>query len=211
MNDAEFEEFSRLWLEEEDPAEAAEFALLARRAEWRARLLRFTDYGLAALIVAGVAVAFSFDTAPATILFGLLFGASAVWATWKRRMLHQSALIAFDDREVMIDTARERCRLELRQSEWGLVLWPLGLFFALAVTLSSRMRGALDHLPTAVTEGVWSERSVLLMLILLILGEAYYIYRARRLRGELKRFDLLREQYRDESRRDRDAGAGGPR
>lgn len=211
MNDKEFDEFSRLWLEEGDPAETAEFADLARRTEVRARMLRFADYGLAALVIAAVGLAFSSDTAPATILFGLMLGAAVVWGTWKRRILHQSALLQVSDREAMLDAARARCRVELRQSQWGMLLFPLSIFLAALMQFSARTGGAMGPIVNAVALGIESERALLLQLLFLILAEVYFVYRARRLRGELQRLDELRDQYRDESRRDRDGGANAPR
>lgn len=211
MNDAEFDDFSRLWLEEGDPAETAEFRDLARRTEIRARLLRFADYGLAALVIAAVAIAFSSDTTPATILFGLLLGTAAVWATWKRRVLHQSALLALSDREALLDAAREHSRTELRQSQWGLLLFPLGIILAAVMQFSSRTGGAVDHILEMVQLGIESETAILLELLFLVLAEVYFVYRARRLRGELKRLDDLSEQYRRESLRDRDGEAAGAR
>lgn len=202
MNEPDFDEFSRLWLEEGGPAETAEFFDLARRAEIRARLLRFADYGLAALIVAAVAVAFSSNTAPATLLFGLLLGTAAVWATWKRRLLHQSQLLAVDDREAMLDAAHERCRVELKQSAWGVLLFPLGILLAAAMQFSTRAGGSIERIPAAFMAGLPHGVGAVLGLLLLVLGEVYFVYRTRRLRAELKRLDLVRQQYRDESRRD---------
>lgn len=203
MSETDFDDFSQLWLEEGEAAGADEFRALARRTELRAKLLRFADYGLAALIVIAVAIALSFDTAPATVLFGLLLGLAAVWATWKRRTLHQSTLVDMVDSEAMIAAALARCRTELQQSLWGLLLAPLGMLLAVALKYSVRTGGDMARFPAAFLEVV-SAGQGLLGIILVGLVELYLLYRSRRLRRELRRLIRIAEEYRAEARFDRE-------
>lgn len=200
MTVEEFDEFARLWQGGDNAEEERIFRQLAWRVGIKARALKFADWGLAALIVIAAIVAMASDTTPATLLFGLLLGAAAVWATWKRRTLHQGSLLAgMNHRETLIGAARERGRLELRQAQWGLLLFPLGILLAGVMKFSALTGGHVERFWATMAEGVMLGKSPLLALLVLILGECYFLYRSYRLRGELRRLDRLSEQYRHES------------
>lgn len=200
MNEPELEAFARLWRGEEDAEERRIFRVLAWRAGLKAKALRFADYGLALLLVAAALLAMFRDTTPATLLFGVLLGGAAVWSTWKRRTLHQSALLGGgNDRHALIEVARDRCRLELRQSDWGLLLFPLGMILAALTKFSAMSGGHIELFPALFAAAVGRGEAPALALLLLILGELYFLYRGRRLRRELAGLDRLREQYRREA------------
>lgn len=210
MTSPELEDYARLWRGEESAEEQRVFRRLAWRVGIKARALRFADYGLAALILIATVVAMTSDTTPATLLFGVLLGIAVVWGTWKRRVLHQTMLLgAIGSRETMIGAARERCRIELGQSRWGLLLFPLSIFAASAMKFSALTGGHVERFVPEFIAAVRHGDNPLLILLLLVLGEAYFLYRSRRLRSELRVLDLLGEQYRREASLDRADGDAG--
>lgn len=203
MSPAELDEWARLWRGEEDPREQRVFERLAWRVGVKARLLQFADYGLAGLVVGAALVAIASDATPATLLFGLLLGGAAVWATWKRRTLHASAALGrVNDREALLAVARERCLIELRQSRWGLLLFPLGILLAGATKYSASSGGHVERFPAWLAAAVGRGESPLLAMLLLVIGEIYFLVRGLRLRRELRGIDQLIEQYVSETQLD---------
>lgn len=210
MNSSELDEYARLWRGEESEEEQRVFRRLAWRVGIKARALRFADYGLAALIIVATLVAMMTDNAPSTLLFGILLGVAVVWGTWKRRVLHQTMLLGAISRETMIGAARERCRIELGQSNWGLLLFPLSILVASAMKFSALTGGHVERYLPEFFAAARRGENPLLILLLLVIGEVYFLYRSRRLRSELRALDMLDEQYRRETsldRADEEAGA----
>lgn len=200
MNAPEFDEFSRLWQGEEDAEEQRVFRRLAWRVGLKARALQFADYGLAALVIGAVMVGMLSEATPATLLFGALLGTAAVWATWKRRMLHHGEMVSgANDRGALIGMARERCRVELRQANSGLLLFPLGLLLAALFKLSVLSEGRLGRFPDLFVQTFGTGDRLPLPLVVLVIAEIYFLYRGRLLRRELKRLDALLELYRREA------------
>lgn len=210
MNSSELDEYARLWRGEESAEEQRIFRRLAWRVGIKARVLRFADYGLAALILIGTLVVMTIDGTPSTLLFGILLGVAVVWGTWKRRILHQTVLLGtISSRETMIGAARERCRIELGQSNWGLLLFPLSIIVASAMKFSALTGGHVERYLPEFFAAARRGENPLLILLLLAIGEAYFLYRSRRLRNELRMLDMLNDQYLREATLDRADGEAG--
>ena len=202
MNAPEFDDFAGLW-QQRDPEEERVFRALARRVGWRARALHYAEYGLAALIMAAVALALLTDSTPATLAFGLVLAAAVIWEAWRRRLLYETTLINdLSDRETLIAAALKRSRNELGQARSGLILFPVGMFLAALMKFSAVTGGEVQRFAAAFLASVRHGESAAAAMVCLILALLYFAQRSVRLRREVRRFEALQAAYRSEARKD---------
>lgn len=207
MTEPDFDDIARLWRQPPGPEEEQAFRALARRASFRARLLRHSDLGIALLLILAVIVALALRPAPATLAVGILTIAGVGWSSWKRHLLgRMAATVETSDRRDLVHAAVVNASADLKRSNLGLCLLFPGVLLGAMLNHSfkhQRLEGFGAAFVEGITDWPWGI-AVLLAIIAAFMG---FLQGNRRLRKELARLRILEAQYREEARLDE--GDGG--
>ena len=218
MNNAEFDDLARsLWQEEPSEEEQRAFRQLARRASLRARLLRHADLAFAAMLSLAILIALIFNPEPATAAIGILVVIALCWSSWKRHLLgRMPADGGSPDRGELLRAAVLTASASLRRSTIGLIAMLPCLLLGALLGHSYRSEGRLDGFLGAFSAAVLQPSGGGIALVA-ILSFAVLIRGNWRLRRELRRLEILQDEYGREAERDRrslaaraeDPGIGG--
>ena len=199
----DLDEFARLWREEPTPEESRALRQLADRAARRAKLLGYAEIGGSGIVALGILFALMIDRGPVTVLTGATLLVAILWSVRKRHLLRQVAiLVNSGDGGSVVQKQIAKARADLRRTRIGLFLYPpallLGHLLVNSVVTGGSLRDYWDLLATDF--GTWPGGPLVLLLFGLIL--AYQLRAIMRLRGELRRLELISAEYQEETRLD---------
>lgn len=198
----DFDRFEQLWQQEPADEEIRLFRKLAARAGRKGRALQYAEWGLALLLIAGALAVLFLEPAPATLIVVFLIVTGILWSSWKRSQLAQAAaMLDRSSREALIQSAEKSAKAQLKNSALGLVLivpgWMLGIALKGMMLLDGNISDFLNAFLGSFTKPPGIASAAVVAAIFAIL-----VQRHLRLRRELRRLVLLREQYRQEAVRD---------
>ena len=154
MTEMDFDRIATLWREPPSEEEAQAFRALARRATFRAKLLRHADLGIAVLLILAVAIALAFRPAPASLAVGILTIAGIGWSSWRRHLLgRMAASVESSDRRDLVHAAVVNVSADLRRSNLGLWLLFPGVLLGSLLGHSLKSGGGGGVGPAGVVGG----------------------------------------------------------
>ena len=194
MNQRDFDEFAALWTEA-DPVEAEAFDKMARRARLQGRFLAYADLAYFVLIVGGSGFAALMAPGPVTTAFALLLVLATVWLTWKRRKIRQIArTLDTADRQAFLASSVRNARADLRRVTLSMLVFPLLVPTALLLKVAFRTGADIIDPVEVLTTWAQTTRGVI-VLTLLALVLAHTWRSRRRIKGELRRLEELKQAY----------------
>jgi hypothetical protein len=204
MNMADdLDEFARLWREEPTPEESRALRQLADRAARRAKLLGYAEIGTGAIIALGILFALLIDPGPLTILSGGALLLGLLWTVRKRHLLRQVAiLVGSGDGGSVVEKQIAKARVDLRRSRIGLFSFPPTLLLAHVMVNSVLRGGSLRDYGDLLARHFLAWPGGPLILLLFALAVGYQLRGISRLRAELRRLELIRAEYQEETRLD---------
>jgi len=201
----DLDDLAGLWAEEPTPEHETELRAIAGRVSLKGLVLQYGDLGIGILITAMVLLALITRPAPVTVAVGLVAAAGLVWSSWKRHLLKTQIdlLLLAGDRSDLLD--REIARVEAHLHRALVALWaapPAVLLFAVlaySVENGGSLAGFTDNLIRSAT--LFPVGPAILAAILTLLFQQVRLVQG--LRQELIALQILRGEYREETRLDR--------
>ena len=201
----DLDDLAGLWAEEPTPEHETELRAIAGRVSLKGLVLQYADLGIGILITAMVLLALITRPAPVTVAVGLVAAAGLVWSSWKRHLLKTQIdlLLLTGDRSDLLD--REIARVEAHLHRALVALWgapPAVLLFAVlaySVENGGSLAGFTDNLIRSAT--LFPVGPAILAAILTLLFQQVRLVQG--LRQELIALQILRGEYREETRLDR--------
>jgi len=201
----DLDDLAGLWAEEPTPEHETELRAIAGRVSLKGLVLQYADLGIGILITAMVLLALITRPAPVTVAVGLVAAAGLVWSSWKRHLLKTQIdlLLLTGDRSDLLD--REIARVEAHLHRALVALWAAPpavlLFAALAYSIENggNLAGFTDNLIKSAT--LFPVGPAILAAILTLLFQQVRLVQG--LRQELIALQILRGEYREETRLDR--------
>ena len=201
----DLDDLAGLWAEEPTPEHETELRAIAGRVSLKGLVLQYADLGIGILITAMVLLALITRPAPVTVAVGLVAAAGLVWSSWKRHLLKTQIdlLLLTGDRSDLLD--REIARVEAHLHRALVALWaapPAVLLFAVlaySVENGGSLAGFTDNLIKSAT--LFPVGPAILAAILTLLFQQVRLVQG--LRQELIALQILRGEYREETRLDR--------
>lgn len=198
MTSPDFDELARLWTQEQSPEEERAFQLLARRVGRRARLWQVAEIAAGLVLILAVAAAMLTAADRSTLAVGALVVVAILWAGWKRRLNAVAMLVDTAGCAAMLDSAVRNGRASLRRSRLGLMLLAPGYLLGALLKYSLQNDGVDGFLSAfaASLRGFWPGWAGLSLLAAIL---AYLARSHLRMRREVARLEMMRDQYRAES------------
>jgi hypothetical protein len=201
----DLDDLAGLWAEEPTPEHETELRAIAGRVSLKGLVLQYADLGIGILITAMVLLALITRPAPVTVAVGLVAAAGLVWSSWKRHLLKTQIdlLLLTGDRSDLLD--REIARVEAHLHRALVALWaapPAVLLFAVlaySIENGGSLAGFTDNMIRSAT--LFPVGPAILAAILTLLFQQVRLVQG--LRQELIALQILRGEYREETRLDR--------
>lgn len=198
----DLDEFALLWREEPSPEESRALRQLAERTARRARLLDHVEIATSAVLVIGTLVALLIARGPVTIVTALILLLVLLWSTRKRHLLRQVAIIiSSGDGGSLVEKEIVKTTADLRRMKIGLFLFPPALLLGHLLVSSLLREGSVtEHFEKLVTQVTEGRAELVLLLVLCSVLIGYQLRAIFRLQTELRRLNLIRAQYQEETR-----------
>lgn len=203
MTGEEYRDLAALWSASAVDRDRSDFAQAVKRTPKAARAAIWGDLAVVALLAGTIVAAIVWNLGSATLLLGSLILLVLGWSAWKRHHLGNIALlIDTRDRLSFLASSVEAKRAELNRSAIGLSLILPSTLLTMLFGFTLRGEQGDGELAAFLSAVLTTPRGLISLgflacaLLLLSLSHA-------RLKGELKRLLMLRDDYANEAELDR--------
>ena len=201
MTEPGFDDLAALW-NEPDGTEQEDSVALARKARRQGQLLAYVDFVFAMLLLGGIALIVFMTPNRTTIVAAVVLLVATAWITWKRRAMRQmSSALKTETRIAFLESSVTNAAGNLRRVTLSLVAFPIMLMIAVALKVSIRNGGHIEHPLIAISQWAVSTRGIVSMSLMALFFAA--ILRSRlKIKRELGRLKDVQEEYAAEAIRE---------